>query len=105
MHCLQGQRMTNIILVRNPVGTIVTHNHNFMIIMAYPRQRIIDGRVLKIRSHHHLNFTNEVTITEYFLSTLKFACEHAKRNSEYSHTLASDRQVLNIFGQGKSKDE
>ena len=34
IHWLQGKRMTNIVMMRSPLGEIVTHNHNLMMMMA-----------------------------------------------------------------------
>ena len=60
---------------------------------------------MKIYIHRWINFINDSTITAYSLSPLTFVYEHASRNSEYSHTLAFDSQVLKMFGQGNSEDK
>ena len=41
MHRLQGQRMSNTVLVRSPEGTIVTQNKNLIMIMFLLRLQII----------------------------------------------------------------
>ena len=60
------------------------------------------GCVLRIWSHRRLKFVNAVTITAYYLSPLQFVYTYTSSNVEYSHNLACGRQILRIFGQGKS---
>ena len=60
---------------------------------------------MNIWSHICLKLINDETITTYCLSPLKFVYDNLLRNARYSHTLACDCQLLNIFRQCKSEDE
>ena len=52
-----------------------------------------------------LNFVKNTNITSYCIPNLKFLYYNTIRNSEYSHTLACDHQVLKMFGKGNYEDE
>lgn len=64
------------------------------------------GLVMKIWGRRRINFINDMTMTAYCLSPLKFVYDHAaSNNAQFEHTLACDRMVIRLFGQGKSEAE